>query len=181
MRKRLILVVCGVLTLLACDRSKTAQDSIADIESMEKKLFSTMESPDDSLADALMTAYEAFNTEFKENEMAPEFLFRAANVARSFNEYDRALSCYETILADHPEYENIIETKFLIAFMYDNDFKDKDKAEELYKKMAAEYPRHLFGKEAAQRLETLHMTDQEMLEHFKRKNATVSDSVSVVE
>jgi len=165
---------------LSCGKKMTEQESISQIEQMEKDLFSKMEVPNDSLADVLITAYETFNMDYKDHELAPEFLFRAANLARSFNEFDRAMGHYQTILNQHTDYQNIIETKFMIAFMYDNDLKDKKKAEEVYKSIAAEYPEHIFGREASKRLETLHMTDQEMLDYFKRKNGLLPDSTEQV-
>ena len=181
MMMRFSLIVCVSMILFSCANRMSDKESIAQIEQMEKKLFATMEAPDDSLANDLMTAYEQFNEDYKENELAPECLFRSANLARSFNQYQRALGYYQSIVDGHPYYQNIIETKFMIAFMYDNDLKDKKKAEELYKSISAEYPNHIFGREAAKRMETLHMTDQEMLDYFKRKNGLSTDSITVQE
>ena len=181
MMRSIVILCVTVILFSACGSQLTEKESITQIEKMEKDLFATMETPDDSLADALMTAYESFDAQFKESELAPEYLFRAANLARSFNDYKRAIGHYEAIVDHHADYENIIETKFMIAFMYDNDFKDKKKAEELYKSIAAEYPEHIFGREANKRLETLHMSDQEMLEYFKRKNGLSTDSTTVLE
>jgi tetratricopeptide (TPR) repeat protein len=122
------------------------------------------------LAKQLLGDYEDFASSCPENDMAPIFLDRAANIARGLKDYERGLKNYQAIVDRYPNFDRIIETKFLIAFMYDNEIKDKSKAEEHYKAVAEEYPTHVFGKNAKDRLVTLHMSDKELLEFFEEKN-----------
>jgi len=177
--RNLVICIGAIALLVACSSPQTAEEQevlpaaeqISNLESLEKQMFTDKAQPDDSLANVIMDGYERFASQYPEHEMAPVFLDRSANVARGFRQYDRVLKDYKKIVSDYPDYEKIIETRFLIAFTYDNELKDKVEAEKHYKAIAEEYPNHLFGKEAKQRLATLHMSDEELIQHFKELNA----------
>lgn len=143
---------------------------IARIEAAEVKLFDAMGKHSDSLATVVMDGYKQFISDHPDHERTPEFLFRSANIARSYRDYDQAIANYERIVKDYPDYENIVESHFLMAFMYDNDFKDKPKAEEIYKQVAAQYPDHNFASQATERLKTLYLSDEELIKRFKEMN-----------
>ncbi|NNC82499.1 MAG: tetratricopeptide repeat protein [Flavobacteriales bacterium] len=168
MRSRNFLIVILLLGSMACT---TAAERIGQIEQLEIAMFDKDKKFDEDIARDLMGDYEQFAEEFPEHEMAPEFLDRAANIARQLKEYERGLENYQTIVVRYPDFEKIIETKFLIAFMYDVELKNKEKAEEKYKAVAEQYPDHVFGKNAKDRLVTLHMSDEELIEFFNQKNS----------
>jgi hypothetical protein len=65
--------------------------------------------------------------------MAPEFLDRVVNIAGGLKDYQPGLDNYQAIVDGSPVFERVIDTKFLIAFMCDNEIKDKVKAEAHYK------------------------------------------------
>lgn len=174
----LIILSCGVSTQDSSNEERSGEQLLEHIEGLEEELFNTMASPDDSIAHELIRSYERFAEQDPGHEMAPEFLFRAANVARSFKEYDQALAFYQRILKNHGSYQNKIETEFLIAFMYDNDFKDKEKARAEYERISETYPDHIFGIQAAQRLEHIDLTDEELIELFERRREEASTDSS---
>ncbi len=168
MKKILGIALLALLTLASCN---SEADKIRSIEACEQVLFDKEKEFDENIAKQLLSDYEDFSSSYPKNEMAPVFLDRAANIARGLKDYQRGLDNYQAIVDGYPEFERIIETKFLIAFMYDNEIKDKAKAEQHYKAVAEEYPGHVFGRNAKDRLITLHMTDEELLEFFEKKNA----------
>lgn len=164
----LILSACGGET--SSTKALPAED-IKAIEALESQLFSELQEPKEDVAKKLMANYEQFAKEHPEHEQAPVYLDQSANIARSiFRDYKRGLACYEGIVEKYPDYDRIIDVKFFIAFMYDNELKDKAKAEEHYKAIAEQYPDHIFGRNAKDRLKTLHISDKELLEHWEKKN-----------
>ncbi|NND93913.1 MAG: hypothetical protein HKN45_03555 [Flavobacteriales bacterium] len=169
MRRSIGIAVIIFMGLIAVSCNSEAE-KIMHIEDTEKVLFDKEKDFDETLAEQLLNEYEAFAASYPENEMTPVYLDRAANIARGLKDFERGLKNYQAIVEGYPEFERIIETKFLIAFMYDNEIKDKAKAEEHYKAVAQEYPDHIFGRNAKDRLITLHMSDEELLEFFDEKN-----------
>jgi len=169
----LVLFVSSCKTESAEKTTKAAvspDQEIANIERQEALLFDAMGEHSDSMATKVMGSYKSFINDNPDHERTPEFLFRSANIARSYKKYDEALSNYKNIVANYPEYENIVESHFLMAFMYDNDYKDKAKAETVYKEVMEKYKGHLFAKQAEERLKTLHLTDDELIKRFKEQN-----------
>ncbi len=152
-----------------------AGNQISEIESLMKQMFEYSSSRDmraesDSVADLLETRYDRFVKDYPKHEMAPVYLDQAANIGRKKRDYESALNYYDRIIKDYPDYENIIEVKFLVAFVYDAELRDKDKARIHYQAVADEYPDNVFGKDAKARLENLHMTDEELIEYFEKNN-----------
>jgi len=178
---RILLGSFLVIALLAACGTKDsprvlpAGEQITEIEDLMKQMFKyssapNMRSESDSVTDVLKSRYDRFVDEYPKHEMAPVYLDQAANIGRKKRDYSSALEYYNRIINEYPEYENIIEVKFLIAFVYDAELRDKDKAREHYQSVADEYPNHVFGQDAKARLENLHMTDEELIEHFEKSN-----------
>lgn len=175
----IIALACGLILYSSCaDGGKSAPteaERIEEIERLMADMFKYSSSPDmraesDSVAALLKERYDAFVAKYPEHEVAPMYLDQAANIARKDKDYPAVLDYYQRIVKDYPDYENIVQVKFLIAFVYDTELNDKEKARSHYQAVASEHPEHNFGKNAKARLENLHMSDQELMEHFQEKN-----------
>jgi hypothetical protein len=57
----------------------------------------------------------------------------------------------------------------LTAFTYDEDLNESELAKEAYEKVIEKYPGDLWAVQAEQRLATVGMTDEELLEFLKEK------------
>lgn len=170
-----------ILTLLfACgggngETTVPASAQITEIEGLMKQMFKYSSAPDmraesDSVVDLLKSRYDEFVKEFPQHEMAPVYLDQAANIGRKKRDYKMALGYYDRIIKEYPDFDNIIEVKFLVAFVYDAELQDKEKAREHYQAVADAYPNHVFGVDAKARLANLHMTDEELIEYFEKNN-----------
>lgn len=175
------LSLIAVFTILAycvsCSSSESvpADVQITQIDALMQEMFDYSSKPDmrpqsDSVMNLLRGRYDRFVVEYPEHEMAPVFLDRAANIARNKKDYKAALDYYSRIVKEYPNSENIVDTKFLIAFVYDTELNDKEKAREQYEAVANEYPDHILGRNAKQRLQNLHMSDKELIESFEKQN-----------
>ncbi|MFT4661686.1 MAG: tetratricopeptide (TPR) repeat protein [Patiriisocius sp.] len=166
---RVLIPFLLAFALVSC-AEKSSDVSHLDIENIEKSLFKNPNSISDSLKLVAFEAYNEFSTKHPKDEMSPEYLFRAANISRSFKKYDEAIRIYQRIVDLYPAYNMVTESHFLIAFVYDSDLNDKEKASAIYEQVAKKYPNEKFGKEAAMRLETIHLTDEELMDMFRKKN-----------
>jgi len=178
--KSIVLAMSAIVVLVSCATDKVstplpASDQIAEIEEIMEKMFeistnSNMRAQSDSIMEVLNERYDRFVKENPEHEMAPVYLDNAANIARKKKDYKTALEYYNRIVKDYPQSENIVDTKFLIAFVYDAELNNKEKAREQYQAVVDEYPNHILGRNAKARLENLHMSDEELIEHFESMN-----------
>ena len=101
---------------------------------------------------------------------APKFLYKSAAVSRASGDPVSALKNYDEILRRYPQYELAPESAFLLAFTYDEDLNDKDRAKEAYEAVIAQFPDDKWAVQARERLKTIDMSDQELIDSFMKKN-----------
>lgn len=147
------------------------EDRIARIRELEEELRSGGDQPDKKLARKLMGAYIDFGNFQREEPETPEFLFRGGDLARYIGRPKTAIELYTSVFNSFPEYERRVEALNWIAFIYDYDLKDKEKAEHTYAQIIELFPDHKLADDARARLETIDLSDEELIELFKQKNA----------
>ncbi len=175
MRSLLLLVL--VATLAACGTATTepAADAKAvemrnRIRTMEDSLFNSSLF-DQRNAQALLDVYKAYATALPLDSMAPEYLFRAAGVARSMKDPQQSVFLYDRILTDYPSWTKLADVYYLKAFVIDADLGHKGDAHEAYTKVIKLYPQHPFAEQARLAIENLKYTDEELIARFKQMEA----------
>lgn len=179
--KTKLLLFTGMLFLFAAcgsgpsaeeEQVKQEKDALAvRIDSLENVLFSQETNVDKEVAAQLLQSYIKFTDTYPIDERTPDYLYKGAGIARGVGVHSRALQMYQRILTDYPEFEKQAETQFLIAFTFDNDLKRTEKAKEEYNKVIDQYPDHEFAEQARERLKTIDMSDEELIEMFMQQNA----------
>lgn len=172
MRSLLLLVL--VATLAACGTTEPKQagepkamEMRNRIRTMEDSLFNSSLF-DQRNAQALLDVYKAYATALPLDSMAPEYLFRAAGVARSMKDPQQSVFLYDRILTDYPSWTKLADVYYLKAFVIDADLGHKGDAHEAYTKVIKLYPQHPFAEQARLAIENLKYTDAELIEKFKR-------------
>lgn len=172
------LLLAALLLLMACSENSTKEAEIAQeknefvlrIDSLENVLFGSEANVDKEVAAQLLQSYIQFTDTYPTDDRAPDFLYKGAGIARGVGVHSRALKMYKKILADYPEFPKKAETQFLIAFTLDNDLKEIEKAKEAYAEVMKQYPDHEFASQAEERLKTIDLSDEELIELFMKRN-----------
>ena len=173
----LFFTACGGGTSSEEEQVKKEKDALVTrIDSLENVLFSQEENVDKQVAAQLLQSYIKFTDTYPADEHSADFLYKGAGIARGVGVHSRALKMYRRILEEYPEYPKQAETQFLIAFTFDNDLKEIDRAKEEYNKVIETYPEHEFADQAKERLKTIDMSDEELIEMFMKKNQQNADS-----
>ncbi len=169
-------LIVFVLLLAACGESaKVEERDEADImaeriRAMEDSLFQNM-AFDKRNAQMLLDVYKAYAAANPLDERSPEYLFRAAGVARSMKDPQQSIRLYDRILVDYPGWEKLPDVYYLKAFVIDSDLGHMGDAREAYRKVIALYPEHPFAQDARVMIENLEYTDEELIERFKKMQA----------
>ncbi len=142
------------------DSLKSSIDSISSKGELPKKKMRQ-----------LMESYKSYANKFPDDSLAPHQLFRAGSVARSLKEPQRAINIYRRLLNDHPDFSREPTVRFLLAFIYDQDLKKKERAKELYKAVIDSFPEHKLAKDAKQYLKVIDLSDEELMRRFEKKQA----------
>jgi Tetratricopeptide repeat len=147
------------------------------IATLEKQLFDSSSSFNQEKTAELMQSYLKYTSVFISDPKVPEYLFKAAGIARTVKLPTRSIELYTQIIKDYPEYEKKPEAMFLIAFVYDNDLNNKEMAKSGYKNFMSKFPDNQLSVDAKERLKTIDMTDEELIKMFEEKNNIKTDSL----
>jgi tetratricopeptide (TPR) repeat protein len=169
--KHLPLLLLPFSILAACGGSGPKSDPKAiemagRIRAMEDSLFEHM-ALDQRGAQALIDVYKAYAANFPLDTLTPEYLFRAATVARNLRDPEQSIFLYDRIIRDYPSWKRIADTHYLRAFTLDSDLGRKGEAETAYREVIFKFPDHPFARDARIMIENLQYTDEELIARFK--------------
>lgn len=143
----------------------------AEIDSLEQIVYDDDFTFDPEVVSDLKHRYEKFARRFGgDEEKSPEYLYKAGALSRALGKPTDAVKTYRLLLTKFSGYARAPEVQFLIAFTYDEDLREKALAEDAYKEVINKFPGDHWALQAERRLETLHMTDEEMVRFFMERN-----------
>ncbi|NNE25381.1 MAG: tetratricopeptide repeat protein [Saprospiraceae bacterium] len=114
-------------------------------------------------------ACEAYATAYHTSSAAPEYLFKAAEVAKSIRTFTKSLAIYDWIIEKYPDYNKTATSLFLKGFIIENNLGDDDKAREVYNEFLEKYPEHDLADDIEFLLENLGKTDEEILQMIEER------------
>lgn len=117
-----------------------------------------------------VNACEAYALANKD-EKAPEYLYKASEVARSLSTYRKALSLFDWIIEQYPNFEKAPTCLFLKGFVIENELKNEDLARQSYELFLDKYPSDELADDVKFLLDNLGKTDEEMLKMIEENRA----------
>ncbi len=152
------------------ERAFTAEELTSRINEIEAELFSDQSSGIDRLkAFYLTNNYIAYSYLFKDDELTPGYLFKAADISMNLFESGKSIEIYNRILKDYPDFEKAPQCLFLKAFVYENNMNDIEKARKYYEEFLEKYPDDDFADDAEMSLKNLGKTPEELIKEFEEK------------
>ncbi len=120
-------------------------------------------------AQKYVDACEAYALGNKNSAMAPEYLYRAAEMARTLKTYPKALNIYDWIESEYPKYEKSATTMFLKGFMLENELNDKESARKVYQKFVKRFPESELQDDVKFLLDNIDKSDEEIMKLIEKK------------
>lgn len=114
-------------------------------------------------------ACEAYAVAYPKNTATPDYLFKAAEVAKSIRTFPKSLSIYDWIIDRYPDYEKAPTSLFLKGFIIENNLRDEEKAREIYNEFLVAHPDHDLADDVQFLIDNLGKTDEEILEMIEAK------------
>lgn len=177
MRPLLLLFVVAVLASCGSgDKSEDVSASSTRIRALEDSLFNSG-SFDARKAQTLVDLYKGFAAAHAKDSLAPEYLFRAANMSKTMHEGEQGVKLYDRIIKEYPSWNKIPDVFYLKAFTMDSELSSKGEAKMAYEEVIERFPNHPFAKDARAMIENLQYSDAELIERFQR----MQDSTGVVQ
>jgi outer membrane protein assembly factor BamD (BamD/ComL family) len=162
--------ITAIIILLAffagCKPSR--DKSVLEIQSFEKNLFSqqsfTFNKPK---GDSLLTMYDDFITRFPTDSLSPVYLFKAANLAITEGDGNRALSLLDRFIQKYPGHPKASVCSFFKGYVYENILRNMDLAKENYLIYIEKYPNDAFVKDARMAVKNLGKSPEQMIKEFE--------------
>jgi TolA-binding protein len=101
----------------------------------------------------------------------PDYLYKAGEIARSIRTLPKAMSIYDWLLEEYPDYDKTPTVYFLKGFMLENNANDKEGAREIYQSFLDKYPNHEMADDVTFLLENLDKSDEEILKYLEEKQS----------
>lgn len=120
-------------------------------------------------AQKYVDACEAYALGNRDSDMAPVYLYRAAEMARTLKTFPKALSIYDWIAENYPNYEKAATTFFLKGFMLENELNDKESARKVYQEFATKFPESDLQDDVKFLLDNIDKTDEEIMKLIEKK------------
>jgi tetratricopeptide (TPR) repeat protein len=174
---RIVAVLFFVSATIACNSQSSAgggasnEDLLKKIDSLEQ--FINKEDftfDNDTAARELVTALVAYVDQNKDDEKSPSYLFKAAGLEKNLRNHMAAVSYFNRIWTEYPDYPRAPDALFLEALMYEEDIQDKEKAKERYNKFLELYPKNEFAEGAKQILLLIDKSPAERYEYLSEQD-----------
>jgi tetratricopeptide (TPR) repeat protein len=171
MKNIIILIFATATFLFSCKPSK--EKLLQNIRQSETELFQHNRgeiSFDSVKAKKLIADYESYAASYKDDTLASEYLFRAADLYRSLRKPENSLALYDRIINDFSSSSRAPYSLFLKGFLYENELDDLTKAKEMYESFLEKYPHHQLADDVRFSLRNLGKSPEELIKLFEEMN-----------
>lgn len=174
--KHIGLLLIIVLLLAGCNgtdkKTSTGEVNLTDsIAGLENELFNQNASRiDRDKAIKLVDFYSQYATEFPDDSLSPEYLYKASDISMNLNRPVETIQLFDRMLTEYPDFEKTPTTLFLKAFVYEDQMNDLDNARKYYQLFIEKYPDSEFADDAKVSLENLGKSPEDLIKEFEENS-----------
>lgn len=119
----------------------------------------------------LMRAYAEFGQRFGNRAAAPDYLYKAGEMAMAFELPVEAIKYFDKLYNEYPDFSKRPYALFLRAFVIENQTKNYEEAKRLYNKFIMEYPTHEMADDAAYSIENMGKSPEQLIREFEKQDS----------
>jgi tetratricopeptide (TPR) repeat protein len=119
----------------------------------------------------MIKLYLEYSDQYKTDSLAPEYLFRAAEIAMNSDKPIDACSYLFRIEKKYNgQFDKMPAVIYMLGYVHENMLNDFDNAEAYYNKFLKEYPDNPRAEEVKLVISHLRMSDEELIRQFEKQN-----------
>jgi TolA-binding protein len=166
--KNSLFIILTIAVLSACQSPK--EKSLKAIKTLEAadSIFSP------KAIEELKGAYLDFSARYPNDELSPEFLFKAAQRCNAVAQHEEALKLFQQIIEKYPANKLCEEALFLQGYVYENSLHNEAKAREVYTSFLDKYPKSELAEDAKLAIRNLGKSPEEIVNSFTNKSDSVN-------
>jgi len=142
---------------------------LSQIDSLES-VHAVSGSKDPFTVKKLMSAYLEFRNYYKKDERTADYFYKASELALSIGDWDKSAEILQNYFNTYKNRPNRDDALFQMAFIYDFEIKDKEKAKQSYEHYIKLYEDSNQVENARARLAYLDLNEEELIKMFQEKN-----------
>lgn len=161
-------LIAGILLSVSCNNNAEKKKLASDVSELEAVLLTdTTSLLDRNLALELIQAYENYANALPEDSLAPEYLYKGAEIAMNLQMAGRAIEYHQRILNNYPDFDKKSYSLFLQAFIYENQMQQYETAKKLYREFIEIYPEHPLADDAAVSISNMGKSLEELIKSWE--------------
>ena len=161
MKKTLSILLAVTLLSAACKTGDPREKLLQEITQTEREIFSKNLDVTLEKKQHLMDLYLSFTEQFPQDSLAPDFLFRCADMAAYSQQEQYSITLYQRIYDEYPDHPLRSIALLNQALMYDN-MGDADHAKPLYEQFLVMFPDDPYFEDVQQLLEMVGKSPEEL-------------------
>jgi outer membrane protein assembly factor BamD (BamD/ComL family) len=167
-----LMVLSGLM--MACQPNP--EQLKADLMSADKSLSQATSISDIKLAESFIKNAEQLAKQSPADSLSPEYLFKAAGVAKTIGQYDKSIALWDKLIAQYPEHIWSAPAAFLKGFTAENEMADPKLAVKYFKEFLEKYPKSTFVGDAQRQIMLLegNKSPDEMVKEFEQSGDTLA-------
>jgi tetratricopeptide (TPR) repeat protein len=165
MKKTAVLLLLAT-SIFACQADQTSQLQQRLLE-LDKALGGLAVTDASKANDFIKTSEElAALLQASDPNQAAEVRFKAASLAKTVEQPQKAIELYASVLANAPQSPKAATAQFMTGFIYANDLNELDKAKVAYEAFLQKYPNDELAESAKMELQNLGKSPEELIKAF---------------
>ena len=149
--------------LMAACSTPDREKELKNIAEHEQMLSAIDVSSDDNAAMEMLALYRQFANDFPEDNLAPAFMARAADLCINLGKSEDAVNLLDSVITLYPGYEDLAGCYFLKGYAYESAER-YDEAKEAYSYFVENYPDHYLAADTKVMINYIGMSPEDMFE-----------------
>lgn len=164
------LIIASFLLIVLASCNNDRDNLLKQIIEVESNFKSQTDETNKVLGQKLINLYSEFTTNYKNDSLTPEMLYKAAQVSVAIDRNLQSLDFLENIIQNYSENENLLAEVYVYkGFIYETEFNDLVNARKYYSIFLTKFPNHHLYESIYQNLQVLGKTPEQLIEEFKKQ------------
>lgn len=165
--KRILFVLFLATAMMSCNNQEKERTNILDLE---KNMVDGNGVLNAASADKLIEAYMNYAKKFPNDEMSPDFLFKAVDISFAYNALNpqKTINIINVLIENYPDFEMSPMAMYIKGFVYENQMGDYENALETYHQFLEKYPDNPMAADVQSTINNLGIPLEELIKTFEQ-------------
>ena len=165
--KRILFVLFLATAMMSCNNQEKERTNILDLE---KNMVDGNGVLNAASADKLIEAYMNYAKKFPNDEMSPDFLFKAVDISFAYNALNpqKTINIINVLIENYPDFEMSPMAMYIKGFVYENQMGDYENALETYNQFLEKYPDNPMAADVQSTINNLGIPLEELIKTFEQ-------------